>query len=64
MTSDSSVELTDRWREGDQQAANLLFRRYSERLIALVRCHLSEKLARRLDPEDVVQSAYRSFFVG
>src|SRR5262249_30496366 len=39
-----------------------LFRRYADRLIALARSRLPGKLARRVDPEDVVQSAYRSFF--
>src|SRR5271156_4863230 len=50
------------WREGDQQAAADLFRRYASRLIALVRSRLSSKLPCRIDPEDVVLSAYRSFF--
>jgi RNA polymerase sigma factor (sigma-70 family) len=54
--------LVARWQEGDQDAARELFYRYSERLIALVRGRLSGKLAPRLDPEDVVQSVYRSFF--
>jgi RNA polymerase sigma-70 factor (ECF subfamily) len=58
-------ELVARWREnGDQAAAAELFDSYAARLITLVRAHLSEKLARRFDPEDVVQSAFRSFFVG
>src|SRR5262249_29880418 len=59
---DHSGDLVARWREGDQQAAEELFRRYAERLIALARSRLSAKLARRIDPEDVVQSVYRSFF--
>jgi RNA polymerase sigma-70 factor (ECF subfamily) len=54
--------LAAHWREGDQQAAAELFRRYADRLIALARSRLSAQLARRVDPEDVVQSAYRSFF--
>jgi RNA polymerase sigma factor (sigma-70 family) len=57
-----SAELLARWRDGDQQAAAQLWRRYAVRLIALARSRLSKKLARRLDPEDLVQSAYRSFF--
>jgi RNA polymerase sigma-70 factor (ECF subfamily) len=56
--------LVSRWRAGDQDAARELFYRYSERLIALVRTRLSDKVAPRLDAEDVVQSAYRSFFSG
>jgi RNA polymerase sigma factor (sigma-70 family) len=64
MEDKESVALLKRWQSGDQQAAEELFRRYAERLIGLARGRLSEKLARRLDAEDVVQSAYRSFFIG
>jgi RNA polymerase sigma-70 factor (ECF subfamily) len=53
-----------RWREGDQDAAGELFRRYADRLLALARSRLSQWLTRHIDPEDVVQSAYRSFFTG
>jgi RNA polymerase sigma-70 factor, ECF subfamily len=56
--------LVSRWRDGDQDAARELFFRYSERLLALVRSKLSDKVAPRIDAEDVVQSAYRSFFSG
>ena len=59
----SNHELLSAWKSGDQDAAGLLFRRYQARLMALVRSRLSRKLARRVDPEDIVLSAYRSFFV-
>jgi RNA polymerase sigma-70 factor (ECF subfamily) len=62
MEDDWSGDLLARWRNGDQQAATELFRRYADRLIALARSRLAGKLAARVDPEDVVQSAYRSFF--
>ena len=62
MTEDSSAKLVERWRQGDQDAAAELFRRYASRLIALARSRLTGKLAHRVDPEDVVQSVYRSFF--
>jgi RNA polymerase sigma factor (sigma-70 family) len=58
------VSLVERWRGGDQQAATELFRRYAGRLIALARSRLRGELTTRVDPEDVVQSACRSFFVG
>jgi RNA polymerase sigma-70 factor (ECF subfamily) len=64
MAEDASINLVARWRGGDQLAADELFRRYAEQLIALARTRLSAKLAPRIDPEDVVQSAYRSFFHG
>jgi len=62
MTDDQSGDLMARWRTGDQQAAAELFQRYAGRLMALARSRLSAKLAQRVDAEDVVQSAYRSFF--
>jgi RNA polymerase sigma factor (sigma-70 family) len=63
MAGGSSAELIARWREGDEQAASALWRRYAEQLISLARTRLSKKLARHIDPEDLVQSAYRSFFI-
>ncbi len=62
MDDENSAELLEEWRQGNEQAAEEIFQRYVERLIALARSRLSAKLSRRLDPEDVVQSAYRSFF--
>jgi RNA polymerase sigma factor (sigma-70 family) len=59
-----SAHLVVRWRNGDQEAAAELFRRYSDRLIGLARNRLSSKLAARVDAEDLVQSVYRSFFAG
>jgi RNA polymerase sigma-70 factor (ECF subfamily) len=62
MTKDDAADLMAQWRQGDQQAAAALFQRYSGRLIELVRRRLSNRLHQRVDPEDVIQSAYRSFF--
>ena len=64
MPNPTSVELLDRWRDhSDQQAAAELFHRYAGRLIALARAKMSPRLARRLSPEDVIQSACNSFFI-
>jgi RNA polymerase sigma factor (sigma-70 family) len=60
---ETSVDLMARWRDGDQRAADLLFHRYADRLVALAHARLSAKIARRANAEDVVQSVYRSFFV-
>lgn len=62
MNDHSPSDLMARWQKGDQAAAAELFRRYADRLIALARSRLPDHLAQRFDPEDVVQSAYRSFF--
>lgn len=55
-------ELLKAWKAGDQDAAATIFHRYQVRLMALVRSRFSKKLARRVDPEEIVLSAYRSFF--
>jgi RNA polymerase sigma-70 factor (ECF subfamily) len=47
---------------GDPAAARAVFDRYSERLVRLADRHLSQKLAGRVDGEDVVQSVFRTFF--
>jgi RNA polymerase sigma factor (sigma-70 family) len=60
----TSLVLLERFRSGDDSAAEALFARYFERLTRLARSRLSARLARRTDPEDIVQSVYRSFFVG
>ncbi len=61
-SDENSVDLLQRWRDGDEQAAALLFDRYLNQLVGLARSRLSERMQRRVEPEDVVQSAYRSFF--
>src|SRR3954470_23818895 len=59
----TSLILLERFRAGDDQAAAEIFDRYFERLTSLARSRLSTRLARRTDPEDIVLSVYRSFFV-
>jgi RNA polymerase sigma-70 factor (ECF subfamily) len=55
--------LLDLWRRaGDEDAARQIVERYVDRLVALVRQRLSRRLARRVDPEDVMQSVFRTFF--
>ncbi len=61
MVNDPSAELLARWRAGDKRAEDELFSRYTSRLIAMARRRISARLARRVDAEDIVQSAYRCF---
>src|SRR5438270_9703245 len=56
-------DLLHRLTTGDEQAAAEIFERYVERLTRLARSRLAARLAVRVDPEDIVMSAYRSFFV-
>jgi RNA polymerase sigma-70 factor (ECF subfamily) len=60
--SDTSIRLLARWQRGDEEAAQNLFDRYAERLLALAHSRLPPGMAARVDSEDVIQSVYRSFF--
>jgi RNA polymerase sigma-70 factor (ECF subfamily) len=59
---DSFIALEARLRTGDEEAAGEVFRRFRGRLIGLARARLDARIRRKEDPEDVVQSVYRSFF--
>ena len=59
---DRSIQLLARYRDGDEEAAEQIFERYVHRLVGLARNHISDRLGTRVDPEDVVQSVYRSFY--
>lgn len=63
MSDGQTEHLLNRWRDGDEAAAQEIFDRYFHRLIGLAHARLSEKLARKVDADDVVQSALRSFFL-
>ena len=47
----------------EPDAAAQLFHRYLRRLCRLAQTRIGARLASRVDPEDVVMSAYRSFFI-
>src|ERR1700719_964110 len=59
-----TARLIEQCRQGDAAAEEIVFARYVNRLTALARSRLSRRLSARLDPSDVVMSAYRSFFIG
>jgi RNA polymerase sigma-70 factor (ECF subfamily) len=60
--SDSFTEFLARLQSQEDAAAQELFDRFARRLIALAHRHIAAGLRHRIDPEDVVQSAYKSFF--
>ena len=62
LDGDGGKELLYRWRTGDQAAADALYRRYAQQLCALAEKNIGERLGRRVGPEDIVQSVFRSFF--
>lgn len=63
MEQDSSFEdLIGRLRGGDDDAATQVFNRYVHRLIGLARSRLDHLTRQKVDPEEVANSAFKSFF--
>jgi RNA polymerase sigma-70 factor (ECF subfamily) len=60
---DDDRVLVDRYKAGSDTAAQELFDKYCERLLGLARRRIGQRLNSRLDPEDVLQSAFRTFFI-
>jgi RNA polymerase sigma-70 factor (ECF subfamily) len=60
MISDRS--LLRRLREGRDDAATELYLRYARRLHGLARRQTSAAVARRVEPDEIVQSVFRTFF--
>src|SRR5437660_1853163 len=63
MSSDESFEvLIEKLRKRDPEATEQIFQRFAQRLVALARTRLARLPPQKEDPEDVVQSVFRSFF--
>ena len=58
----SDHELLRQFREGNQEAATRIYLRYAHRLHALARARCCERLAQRVEADDIVQSVFRTFF--
>jgi RNA polymerase sigma-70 factor (ECF subfamily) len=56
-------DLMARLRTGDDDAATQVFNRFAHRLVALAQTRLDRRVRQKVDPEDVLQSVFRSFFV-
>lgn len=56
------TELVRRWREGDHEAADELYGRYIRRMTRIIGRNLSPGQGRRLEPEDIAHSAFRTVF--
>jgi RNA polymerase sigma-70 factor (ECF subfamily) len=59
---DPFADFLERLRGGDDAAAAEVFHRFTDRLLVLARAQIESWLLPKVDPEDVVQSVYRSFF--
>ncbi len=60
---DTFAALAGRLRLGEDDAAREVFQRFARRLLAVARRQIERRLAHKVDPESVVQSAFKSFFV-
>jgi DNA-directed RNA polymerase specialized sigma24 family protein len=58
----SDCALLTRFRRGEEDAATAIYVRYAKRLQLLARSQSGKDLLIRIDPEDVVQSVFRTFF--
>src|SRR5258705_11337062 len=60
--ADSFEDLMARLRIGDDGAAAEVYRRFVQRLVVLAHRQFDPRVRDRADPEDVVQSVFKSFF--
>jgi RNA polymerase sigma-70 factor (ECF subfamily) len=61
--SQSFADFLGRLQRGDDAASRELFGRFAHQLIALALRHIDARLRHKVEPEDVVQSVYKSFFL-
>jgi RNA polymerase sigma-70 factor, ECF subfamily len=61
--ADSFLMLMARLRTSDSTAAGDLFQRFAERLMGVARLQIAARLRHKVEPEDVVQSVFKSFFL-
>lgn len=61
-TTDSFDALLAQLHAGNDEAAARIFHRFADQLISLARSQLQQGLQGKVDPEDVLQSVFRSFF--
>jgi RNA polymerase sigma-70 factor (ECF subfamily) len=59
----SSADRVPAETAAEGEAARAVFERFTRRLIGLARQQLDARLHHKIEPEDVVQSAYKSFFL-
>ncbi len=60
----SDGSLIAKIRQGDEEAASGLYRRYADRILGLVKSQMGGLLRSGTEPEDIVQSVFKSVFRG
>lgn len=53
-----------RFRSGDESAASEVYDRYAKRVFGLVHQQMADRLRAQVQPEDIVQSVFKSLFRG
>ena len=61
-SSDSFRKFLARLHAGDSAADRIIFERFAGQLVVLAGRRIDDVLRHKVDPEDVVQSTYKSFF--
>ena len=61
-TLKSDHDLLEAFRSGQMDASTRLYLKYADRLIGMTARKSSSELAAKVDPEDIVQSVFRTFF--
>jgi RNA polymerase sigma-70 factor (ECF subfamily) len=54
--------LLEQFRKGQMDASTRLYLKYVDRLLGMTSKKTGTELARKIDPEDIVQSVFRTFF--
>lgn len=63
-TPPSDQSLIVRLRSGDESAASEVYDRYAKRVFGLVHQQMADRLRAQVQPEDIVQSVFKSVFRG
>lgn len=58
----SDHRLLEQYRQGQMDASTQIYLKYADRLIGMTSKKSSAELSRHVDPEDIVQSVFRTFF--
>ena len=61
-TPHSATELMQLWADGEESAAESIYRRYAQQLCTLANSHLGSRIQQRVGADDIVQSVFRTFF--
>ena len=62
MAEETFEELMEGLSAGEDEAAEIVFTRFVRRLVGLAGTRLNSMIKQKQDPEDVVQSVFRTFF--